>query len=106
MQLISGPFCALFCGVKLGLKVARGLVSDGRVFVLGVVVAFDVLEDFNSGVPCILEASILEHFEFQQTQGTHNTRGGFSFGAKGRAPAHLRKIPQPDRTAAPTLTNF
>ena len=59
VQLIFGPFCALFCGVKLGLKLARGLVSDGRVFALGVVVAFDVIEDFNSSVPCILEAFIL-----------------------------------------------
>ena len=51
--------------MDLGLELARGFVSDGRVFAVGVVVTFDVFEDFGAGVAGVLEASVLKHFELE-----------------------------------------
>jgi len=35
------------------------------VFAVGVVVAFDVIEDFGLGIAGVLEASVLKHFELE-----------------------------------------
>ena len=43
----------------------RGLITEGGVFAVGVVVALDVLEDFGLSVGGGLEAAALEHFVFE-----------------------------------------
>ena len=49
----------------MGLELARGFIAEGRVFAVGVIVTFDVIEDFGLGVAGVLEAAVLKHFEFQ-----------------------------------------
>lgn len=53
--------------MEFDLKLARRLVSESRVFAVGIVVTFDVFEDFCPCVPGRLEASVLEHFEFERS---------------------------------------
>ena len=62
----------------MGLELARGFVAEGRVLAVGVVVAFDVIEDFGSGVVGILEASVLKHFEFESPDEGFGQRRGVS----------------------------
>ena len=47
----------------MSFELVWGFVTDRRVFAVGVVVAFDVVEDFETSVSGVLEAAVLEHFE-------------------------------------------
>ena len=49
----------------MGLELARGFVAKGRVFAMGVVVTFDVIEDLGVGICGVLEAAVLKHFDFE-----------------------------------------
>ncbi|MDB6151574.1 MAG: hypothetical protein JWL90_27 [Chthoniobacteraceae bacterium] len=51
--------------MDLDFELARGFVSDGRVFAACGVVALDIFEDFGAGVTGVLKASVLEQFEFE-----------------------------------------
>ena len=49
-----------------------GLVGEGGVFAAGVVVGFDIGEDFGAGIVGINEGAALEHFGFE---GAHEGFG-------------------------------
>ena len=51
--------------MDLCLELGWGVVPDGRVFAVGIVVAFDVLEDFGASVAGVLKAAVLKHFELE-----------------------------------------
>lgn len=53
--------------MDLGRELVRGLVTDGRVFAVGVVVAFAVIEAFCASVAGVLEAALLEPCEFARS---------------------------------------
>ncbi len=67
------------------------LVTEGRVFAVGVVVAFDVIEDFCPRVRGVLEASVLEHFEFERSDE------GFGPGAIVRVGPGGHALPEASR---------
>ena len=72
----------------MGLESGGGLVSEGGVFSVGVVVGFDVGEDLYSGIGVSDERAVLEHFGFQ---GAHEGLGPgvvIGIGARGHALAH------------------
>ena len=72
----------------MGLESGGGLVSEGGVFSVGVVVGFDVGEDFYAGIGVIDEGAVLEHFGFQ---GAHEGLGPcvvIGIGTRGHALAH------------------
>ena len=58
-------FC-LVLAEDSGLELGRGLVVEGGVFAVEVVVGFDVGEEFGAGVPGIDEAAAVEHFGLQR----------------------------------------
>ena len=72
----------------MGLELARGFVAEGRVFAVGVVVTFDVIEDFGLGVVGVLEASVLKHFEFESPDEGFSPGVVVGVGPCGHALAH------------------
>ena len=56
----------------MGLESGGRLVSEGGVFSVGVVVGFDVGEEFDAGIGVSDEGAVLEHFGFQ---GAHEGLG-------------------------------
>ena len=48
----------------MGFALVRGLVSEGGMFAVGVIVALNVVEDCGAGVAGVLEASALEYCVF------------------------------------------
>ena len=71
--------------MDLSLELDGGFVSDGGVFAVGVVVTFDVLEDFDAGVVGVLEASALEHFVFEGADEGFGPGVVVGVGARGHA---------------------
>ena len=69
----------------MGFELVRGFVSDRRVFAVGVVVTFDVFEDFSAGVAGVLEATILEHLVFEGSDERLGPSVVIGVGARGHA---------------------
>jgi len=65
VQPICGPVGFLVGGVDLGLELGRSFIVEGGVFAVGIVVAFDVVEDFDFGVVGVEEATALKHLELE-----------------------------------------
>lgn len=71
----------------MSLEWVRDFVSEGGVFAVGVVVAFDVIEDFYAGIAGVLETTLLEYFEFERSAKAFGQGVGVGVGAGGHARA-------------------
>jgi len=76
--------------VDLGFELVWSFVSDRRVFAVGIVVAFDVFEDFGAGVSGVLEATILKHLALDGSDAGLRPSVVVGIGACGHALAQPR----------------
>ena len=66
VQLIFGPVWFLVWGVDLSFELGWGEIAEGGVFALRVVVAFDVVKDFQARIGGIFKAAALQHLAFER----------------------------------------
>ena len=87
----------------MGLESGGGLVSEGGVFAVGVVVGFDVGEDLDVGIGVGDESAVLEHLGLE---GAHEGLGPgvvIGIGTRGHALAHPGRAQEISVSAAAVL---